>query len=93
MIELKEQIEEARRQVEIKRRRSERPGATLSDVLAYEKSRNWLLSLENRVLKRITGLQRKLGKGQKAPKPDLPKPKSAKEVAEAAFAGLQKAGA
>jgi hypothetical protein len=92
VIELQEQLEEAQRQVTICRKRAERPGSTLEDVLAYEKARNWLLSLENRVLKRITGLQRKLGKGKKAPKANLPKPISAKDVAEATFAGLQKAG-
>ncbi|KZM46953.1 hypothetical protein [Labrenzia sp. OB1] len=88
MDHLKEQIEEAQRQVEIRKRAAARPNATIEDELRLQCARNWLLTLENRVLNKIVRLQKKPARGQ-VPQP---KPKSAKDRAEAAFASLQKVG-
>ncbi|WP_150524009.1 hypothetical protein [Roseibium sediminis] len=93
MKELQEQIEEARRMVKINQSKAAKSGATIEDELNYEKSRNWLLSLELRVWKGIATLQRKLGKGQQPAQAAKPKPMTPKERAEAAFAQLQKEGA
>ncbi len=93
MNHLKEQIEEAQRQVSICRRRAEKPGAGIEDEFALEKARNRLLALEVRALKQVTTQQRKMLNGQKAPQVHQPKPMNAKERAEAAFAALRKAGA
>jgi hypothetical protein len=90
---LKEQLEEARRQLAICRKRAERPGAGLEDEFALEKARNWLLTLELRVLKQLTNLQRKMLKGHKPQQAQQPRRMTAKERAEAAFADLQKVGA
>ncbi len=91
MDHLKEQIEEAQRQVEIRQRAAARPNATIEDELRLQCARNWLLTLENRVLSKIVRLQKKPARGQAAAAPQ-PKPKSAKDRAEAAFASLQKVG-
>jgi len=91
MDHLKEQIKEAQRQVEIRQRAATRPNATIEDELRLQCARNWLLTLENRVLSKIVRLQKKPARGQAAQAP-VAKPRSAKDRAEAAFASLQKVG-
>jgi hypothetical protein len=100
MTEIQDQIEEARRRVEICQRRAERPEARVEDELALQSARNRLLTLELRVLRRVVALQRKLGKGPGGPmavpepaRPQKHRRMSARERAEAAFAQLQKGGA
>ncbi|WP_346895670.1 hypothetical protein [uncultured Roseibium sp.] len=100
MNEIQDQIEDARRRVEICQRRAGRPGARVEDELALQSARNRLLTLELRVLRRVVGLQRKLGKGAGGPSsvrepatPEKNRRLNARERAEAAFAQLQKGGA
>ena len=100
MTEIQDQIEDARRRVEICQRLAERPEARVEDELALQSARNRLLTLELRVLKQIVALQRKPGKGPGAPlvapkptRPEKHRRMSARERAEAAFAQLQKGGA
>ena len=100
MTEIQDQIEEARRRVEICQRRAERPGARVEDELALQSARNRLLTLELRVLQRVVASQRKLGKGpggSSAPReptrPQKHRRMNARERAEAAFTKLQKGGA
>jgi hypothetical protein len=89
---IKQQIEEARRQVGICRQRAESPRATVEDELKLANARAWLLTLENRVLRRIAALQKKLGKGQMPQQPARPTRLTGRARAEAAFAQVQKGG-
>ncbi|WP_417681595.1 hypothetical protein [Roseibium sp.] len=100
MTEIQDQIEEARRRVEICRRRAERAGAGIEAELALQSARNRLLTMELRVLQRVVASQRKLCRGPDGPlvaaepaKPQKHRRMSARERAEAAFAKLQKGGA
>jgi len=100
MTEIQDQIEDARRRVEICRRKAGRPEARVEDELALQSARNRLLTLELRVLQRIVTLQKRLGKAPNgalgAPEPagcGTHRRMSARERAEAAFAHLQKGGA
>jgi hypothetical protein len=92
MRDLKEELEAARITVAHCRRRAERPGSSLEDEFALEKARNRLLTLELKDLRLAKGLQTGGNKGRAAPERHVSKPRSAKEVAEAAFARVQKAG-
>ncbi len=100
MTEIKDQIEEAQRRVEICQRRAARPGAQVEDELALQSARNRLLTLELRVLQRVVASHRTLGKGPGGPlavpepaRPQKHRRMNARERAEAAFAQLQKGGA
>ncbi len=93
MNDIKEQIEEARRQVNIRQRIAAKPGATIEDELQLQCARNWLLTLEKRVLERVTAAQRKLLKGQMPIRSAQPVRMTAKERAAAAFEAITKVGA
>lgn len=93
MNELKEQIEEARRMVKITRDIAGRPGAAVEDELRHQNARNWLLSLEIRVLNSIVALQRKNRGAQNQGNGHQPSRMTAKERAEHDFAALTKGGA
>lgn len=91
MTELKDQIEEAQRQVAIRQRIADKPGSTVDDELRLQCARNWLLTLDNRRLQRLVLAQSK-------PKPTehlttQPKRLTPREQAEQAFSICKKAGA
>lgn len=85
MDELKDRIEEAQRQVNIRRCAAEKPGATLEDDLALQCARNWLLTLENRELQRRITAQWRAASKQNRAEATRPTRMTPKAAAEALF--------
>lgn len=90
MNHVSEQIDEAWRQVDICRRRSEKPEATIEDELALERARNHLLTLELRALKHSRKAQCSVTSEREGVRTGQPTRLTAKERAERDFAELQK---
>ncbi len=90
MTDLQDQIEEARRQVWIRRSIAEKPGAGLEDEFALEKARTRLLTLELRALKHSRKVQCSVTSEREGARTGQPTRLTAKERAERDFAELQK---